>query len=83
MKEPAAAFRDSLLMYSFIWAVLAIGCFQVLPRLEIASAAQLQPWLGPAYLAGLGGPCWRLWDRCWPSWQKQPRALPAKDTCIA
>lgn len=55
MKEPATAFRDSLLMYSFIWAVLAVGCFQVLPRLQIASAAQLQPWLGPAYLAGLGG----------------------------
>ncbi len=55
MKEPAAAFRDSLLVCCFIWAVLAIGCFQVLPRMEIVSAAKVQPWLGPAYLAGIGG----------------------------
>ncbi len=55
MKEPAAVFRDSLLIYCFIWAVLAVGCFQVLPRIQITSAAELQPWLVPSYLAGLGG----------------------------
>lgn len=55
MKEPAAVFRDSLLIYCFIWAVLAVGCFQVLPRIEITSAAELEPWLVPSYLAGLGG----------------------------
>ncbi|MEN9260651.1 MAG: hypothetical protein Q6L60_06770 [Thermostichus sp. HHBFW_bins_43] len=55
MKEPAAVFRDSLLIYCFIWAVLAVGCFQVLPRIEIISAAELEPWLAPSYLAGLGG----------------------------
>jgi hypothetical protein len=55
MREPAAAFRDSLLMYCFIWAVLAIGCFQVLPRIQVVSAAELQPWLAPSYFAGLGG----------------------------
>ncbi|MFS8897473.1 hypothetical protein NW856_13955, partial [Synechococcus sp. R3-13] len=55
VSEPAAAFRDSLLMYCFIWAVLAIGCFQVLPRIQVVSAAELQPWLAPSYFAGLGG----------------------------
>lgn len=55
MKEPAAVFRDSLLIYSFIWAVLAVGCFQVLPRIEVTTAAELEPWLVPSYLAGLGG----------------------------
>ncbi|MFQ3584722.1 MAG: hypothetical protein SNJ85_07295 [Cyanobacteriota bacterium] len=55
MKEPAAVFRDSLLIYCFIWAVLAVGCFQVLPRIEVTTTADLEPWLVPSYLAGLGG----------------------------
>ncbi|MEN9202533.1 MAG: hypothetical protein Q6K80_12015 [Thermostichus sp. DG_1_6_bins_120] len=55
MKEPAAAFRDSLLTYCLIWAVVAVGCFQVLPRMEVTTAAELEPWLEPSYLAGLGG----------------------------
>ncbi|MGQ9836647.1 MAG: hypothetical protein ACUVRV_01445 [Cyanobacteriota bacterium] len=55
MKEPAAVFRDSLLISFFIWAVLAVGCFQVLPRLKVTTTAELEPWLVPSYLAGLGG----------------------------